>query len=137
MIRRILQLLSVLRPNRRKDRRRMPGYLAFIASQPCCVCERLTVFCRPADLFLLRVEVGHVGDRGLGQKCPDDETIPLCKWHHTEGPSAAHKLGKLFWATYGLNRDALLLHYQQLYRPMFDCTCESDPLGRCTTHPPA
>lgn len=30
------------------------------------------------------VEADHAGSRGLGQKCPDDECIPLCTKHHRE-----------------------------------------------------
>jgi hypothetical protein len=28
------------------------------------------------------VEADHAGRRGIGQKCPDNETIPLCTRHH-------------------------------------------------------
>lgn len=30
------------------------------------------------------VEADHAGSRGLGQKCPDEETIPICTGHHRE-----------------------------------------------------
>lgn len=30
------------------------------------------------------VEADHAGLRGLGQKCSDRETIPLCTYHHRE-----------------------------------------------------
>jgi hypothetical protein len=60
-------------------------------------------------------EAAHVGDRGLSQKCPDRQAIPLCKWHHTEGPESHHRLGKQFWATWGIDRDALLAQLQERY----------------------
>ncbi len=28
------------------------------------------------------IEAHHMGVRGLGQKCPDDETVPFCSHHH-------------------------------------------------------
>lgn len=30
------------------------------------------------------IEADHVGRRGVGQKCSDRETIPLCSRHHAE-----------------------------------------------------
>jgi hypothetical protein len=30
------------------------------------------------------VEADHAGRRGLGQKCSDDQTIPLCTEHHRQ-----------------------------------------------------
>lgn len=30
------------------------------------------------------VEADHAGARGLGRKCPDEETIPICTGHHRE-----------------------------------------------------
>lgn len=60
-------------PRQGKERRlEDPEYLAFIRHQPCLVpgCR-----CRP-------VEAHHYGERGLGQKCRDDETAPLCWFHH-------------------------------------------------------
>lgn len=31
-----------------------------------------------------RVEADHMGERGIGQKCDDHETAPLCEQHHRE-----------------------------------------------------
>lgn len=30
------------------------------------------------------IEADHMGDRGLGQKCSDSETAPMCTGHHRE-----------------------------------------------------
>lgn len=30
------------------------------------------------------VEADHAGRRGMGQKCPDEQVIPLCTKHHRE-----------------------------------------------------
>lgn len=30
------------------------------------------------------IEADHAGERGMSQKCPDEETIPICTNHHRE-----------------------------------------------------
>lgn len=32
-------------------------------------------------------EAHHAGRRGVGQKCPDAETVPLCSQHHADWES--------------------------------------------------
>ena len=61
------------------------------------------------------VEAAHVGDRGLGQKCRDQETIPLCGYHHRTGPDSQHVMGKQFWGHHAINRADLVTLYQGLY----------------------
>lgn len=61
-------------------------------------------------------EVAHVGERGLGQKCSDRETVPLCAEHHRTGPHAHHVLGKNFWDCHGLDRDAIIAKLNEQYR---------------------
>jgi hypothetical protein len=58
---------------RRSSRVRNEAWLAEVRKLPCCVS---TTWC------LGRVEADHAGKRGLGQKCSDRETIPLCSIHH-------------------------------------------------------
>jgi hypothetical protein len=96
---------------RAKPRRgplRDPAYLDWIRQQPCaapdCDCARR-----------LPVESAHVGERGLGQKCSDRETIPLCAAHHRTSGNSVHFLGRNFWASAGLNRDSLIGAYNQRY----------------------
>lgn len=91
----------------RRGRVHDPEYLAWIREQPCVV-----TFCK-----IPRSEAAHVGEiRGLGQKCSDHETIPLCVWHHgPEGPQSHHRLGKGFWPFWGLDRDALIAEYRERY----------------------
>lgn len=75
---------------------RSPRYLKFIRSLPCCVCGRTR-----------SIEAAHVGPRGMGQKCSDLETIPLCALHHKE----QHRIGlKKFTADYQLDIRGLLGH---------------------------
>jgi len=60
-------------------------------------------------------EAAHVGERGLGQKCSDRETIPLCAAHHRTGPESHHVLGKKFWQHHGLDRDEIVAELNRLY----------------------
>jgi Protein of unknown function (DUF968) len=58
---------------------RDPKRLAFIRSLPCVVCRKTR-----------GVQAAHVGTtRGMGQKCSDLETLPLCEHEHRE----QHRLG--------------------------------------------
>ena len=65
---------------RKKNRPRNPGRLARIAAMPCIVCGRWGV------------EVHHIKRRpdgqkyGMGQRAPDERTIPLCPTCHRLGP---------------------------------------------------
>lgn len=62
--------------------RRNPRYLAWIRTQPCCVCGSRR-----------RIEASHTGPHGLGQKSPDSSAIPLCRRHHWTGDDSYHRLG--------------------------------------------
>lgn len=84
-------------------------YKRFIGGLACVVCMAIDA---PQ---VTRTEVAHVGARGLSQKCSDRETLPICIWHHTEGPAAAHKIGKHFWTRHGLDRDKLIAELNQRY----------------------
>jgi hypothetical protein len=59
-----------------------PRYLAWIRTQPCCVCGSR-----------YRVEASHTGPHGIGQKSPDSSAIPLCAKHHRTGADSYHRLG--------------------------------------------
>lgn len=61
---------------------RNPRYLAFVRAQPCCVCGSRR-----------GVEAAHTGPRGLGQKAPDSDAIPLCRGHHQKSNDSLHALG--------------------------------------------
>jgi len=61
---------------------RNPRYLAWIRTQPCCVCGS-----RKA------VEASHTGPHGIGQKSADTSAIPLCAKHHRTGADSYHRLG--------------------------------------------
>jgi hypothetical protein len=92
-------------------------YLDFIRSLPCHVCDGPTHW----GLLLPRcqdgpTEAAHVGRRGLSQKSPDRETIPLCAKHHRLGKDSHHKLGKKFWWHHGIDREKLIAELQAYYR---------------------
>jgi hypothetical protein len=61
---------------------RNPRYLAWIRTQPCCVCGSKKA-----------IEASHTGPHGLGQKSPDSSAIPLCSKHHRTGDDSYHRLG--------------------------------------------
>lgn len=72
------------------------AYLAFIHAQPCCV---------GGKVHSGRIEAAHIGPRGLSQKVPDRQALPMCNGHH----NALHKLGpNAFWALYLLDAKALI-----------------------------
>ena len=62
--------------------RRNPRYLAWIRTQPCCVCGSKRA-----------IEASHTGPHGIGQKSPDPSAIPLCAKHHRLGNESYHRLG--------------------------------------------
>lgn len=97
--------MPIKKPKRKTKyakRKRHPEYMAWIATQPCCICG------------FWPVEVAHVGKRGLGQKCSDLETLPLCANHHREGPEAIHTLGKKFWDYHEIDREEMISKYQRM-----------------------
>jgi hypothetical protein len=60
---------------RKPTRRRNKAHLAFVASQPCLVCQR-----SPCDAH----HVKFAQPRTLGRKVSDEFTVPLCRDHHIQ-----------------------------------------------------
>jgi hypothetical protein len=56
-------------------RRRNKAHLAFVAAQPCVVCQRT-----PCDAHHLK----FAQPKALGRKVSDEFTVPLCRDHHHE-----------------------------------------------------
>jgi ERF superfamily len=56
-------------------RRRNKAHLAFVAAQPCVICQRT-----PCDAHHLK----FVQPKALGRKVSDEFTVPLCRDHHNE-----------------------------------------------------
>ncbi len=96
---------------------RDPEYLEWIRSLACVVCARVA-WRRTSEGVKqdTPTEAAHVGTRGLSQKCPDRETIPLCAYHHRTGTYALHRLGKNWWKLHGIDRDALIAELQKRFQ---------------------
>ena len=114
---------------------RDPIYRKWISTLPCVVCFTAANQCSDfdefaqlyADLILhsyewpeafrYASECAHVGERGLGQKCSDYITMPLCVKHHERGyPESHHALGKRFWEYHLIDRDGVTSLLQRCYR---------------------
>jgi hypothetical protein len=66
---------ALVTPLRKSMRLRNKAHLAFVASQPCLVCQR-----SPCDAHHLK----FAQPRSLGLKVSDEFTVPLCREHHHE-----------------------------------------------------
>jgi hypothetical protein len=66
------QMVTVRRQPRR---RRNKAHLAFVAAQPCLICQRC-----PCDAHHLK----FAQPRSLGSKVSDEFTVPLCRDHHRQ-----------------------------------------------------
>ncbi len=107
------------RPGKRRGSLKDRAYLAWLHELPCVVCIL------PWKLWLSGVvysnvqtsatEAAHVGTRGLGQKCSDRETIPLCGACHRTGRDSQHVLGKKFFQHHGLDKDKIIAELNRLY----------------------
>lgn len=110
---------------RRKPRKRQvgdnPAFRAFVRTFGCVACFGKLI--RRDELYVCEAirqhsvtECAHVGIRGLSQKCPDSQSLPLCAIeHHRVGPESHHKLGKRFWGFHGLDRISLIKQMQRLF----------------------
>jgi hypothetical protein len=78
---------ATVSPLRKPVRRRHKAHLAFVASQPCLVCQR-----SPCDAHHLK----FAQPRTLGRKVSDEFTVPLCREHHRD----LHRFGNeaAWWA---------------------------------------
>lgn len=80
-------------------------YLEFLHEQPCAVAAVDILFTRCSG----RITAHHAGPRGISQRCPDRQAVPLCFAHHQDGPHSAHRLGKNFWQFHGIDCAELIL----------------------------
>ena len=129
-----------IRASRRPRAGSEPQYLAFVRKLPCMVCyadfwgywlgvpnearcnllEMVEILNRGAVQRLQETptEAAHLGFstslRGLGQKYPDLEAIPLCRGHHTQ----QHQATAGWWERTlpDLDRDAILKALGEVYR---------------------
>ena len=98
------------KPKRIKD----PKYLEWIKKR-VCLCAY--TWCG-GDIVPHHIEAG-----GMGTKCDDTKTIPLCAKHHRE----LHDKGKkAFQETYGVDFEKLVGIYQDMYeidKEVIDMPC--------------
>jgi hypothetical protein len=66
---------QIVHPLTKPRRRRSKAHLAFVAAQPCLVCQRT-----PCDAHHLK----FAQPKALGRKVSDEFTVPLCREHHHE-----------------------------------------------------
>jgi hypothetical protein len=66
---------SQVTPQYKTSRKRNKAHLAFVAAQPCLVCQR-----SPCDAHHLKFSQ----PRTLGRKVSDEFTVPLCRDHHRD-----------------------------------------------------
>ena len=79
-----------------------------VAGLGCIVCRREGLGHTPAL-------VHHLNAHGMGQRASDFDTIPLCPYHHQQGPfgEAIHNGKKTFEANHGTEAE-LLEHVRAL-----------------------
>lgn len=80
-------------------------YLAYIRSQPCCVCN----YRAPSEAH------HHTKARGRGQRGHDRETMPLCKVCHTAFHAASGPFKILRKSERREWQDVQVARYQQGY----------------------
>ncbi|WP_249155314.1 DUF968 domain-containing protein [Bradyrhizobium japonicum] len=92
----------------RDPRLREETYLAYIRTQPCCICGDNT------STEAAHVRVGSVNDgkryTGMQEKSHDKWALPLCSRHHRESHAYGDELG--WWLSYGLNPFLLAMKYR-------------------------
>jgi hypothetical protein len=76
------------KPSRRVDVVRCSGHLAHVRNTYRCIvpgCERNPI---------QAMHVVPPGHGRMGSKTGDDRVCPGCAYHHTDGPTAYHKIGR-------------------------------------------
>jgi hypothetical protein len=83
------QAPTMVSPRSKTIRRRSKAHLAFVAAQPCLICQR-----SPGDPHHLKIAQPNM----LGRKVGDEFTVPLCRDHH----HALHRHGNeiSWWANF-------------------------------------
>lgn len=65
--------------------KRDPLYLVWMRTQPCTKCGLVS--------FYMGTHAHHVATGGMGIKCDDDRSIPLCNEHHAQIHNGMKKSG--------------------------------------------
>ena len=75
-------------------------YMSAVASLGCIACRKMGYEGTPA-------EIHHIGNRTMGKRSSNYDTIPLCPIHHRTGPDAVHMNKKVFEAQFGTELELL------------------------------
>jgi hypothetical protein len=75
---------ELVSPRRKTIRIRNKAHLAFVAAQPCLVCQ-----CPPCEAHHLK----FAQPRSLGRKVSDEFAVPLCRDQHQQ----LHRHGEIAW----------------------------------------
>jgi hypothetical protein len=103
-------------------RQRDKAHLAFVASQPCLVCQRA-----PSDAHHLR----FAQPRALGRKSSDEFTVPLCRAHHRELHRAGNE--RSWGANIGIAPLDVANQLWRISRTSNDHSTSSGIVGKCST----
>lgn len=98
--------MSILRPLRRKDKKRDREFLAFIHTMPCIL---------SGSSCSGPITAHHAGERGLMQRADDRTALPACYGHHLTRKDSLHVLGKSFWSYHSLDKAALIAKYNVVF----------------------
>ena len=83
----------------KKQTARSVEYLDYIQTLGCAICGQ-------------QAEPHHAETGGVGMKCSDYLTIPLCRQHHNE----IHQIGKLtFQRKYGIDIKSIMKRLRMVY----------------------
>lgn len=85
------------------------AHLQFVRQQPCCHIKECP---RPSEAAHIRMGCPARGKlpTGMGIKPSDCWTVPLCGYHHREGPHAQHRMSEEeYWKFRGIDQFALAL----------------------------
>ena len=96
-----------LAPRSKKNRKRPRNipYMLWIKTLPCGICGRNGA------------EAAHTGRRGLGQKAPDEQCIPLCPDHHRHCRDALDVAGpRRFQEIHGIDIEQLIVRLQNAWK---------------------
>jgi len=92
-----------------------PEYRAWISSMPCCVCYRRShrLYPQTAHIYPSQSDCHHIEAGGMGTKCSDHLTVPLCRRHHRQ----AHDMGKAkFPERYQINLHQIADELVEIYQ---------------------
>jgi hypothetical protein len=92
------------------------AFMGFVKGMLCSAIEEWPDVDVPPGDCEGEVEADHAGARGLSQKCPDNECIPLCALHHRQRTDHSGAFRTLTRDQARAWRARAILRTQTLYR---------------------